>query len=177
MLELLVVIIIISLLLAIAIDRLMKVQVVAERASMETIIGHLQSAISLTIGEHVAQDRIPELNRYIDSNPMLLLADTPVNYAGSFDKPPQNIEKGIWWFEQDTKTLVYRVGNPEYFEVSNSEKGLVKFKIQPVYDDKNRNGKFDRDDKLVGLKLAPLYKYRWSNEPLNPAELTRGTPN
>ena len=177
MLELLVVIIIISLLLAIAIDRLLKVQVVAERAAMETIIGHLQSAISLTIGEHIAQDRIPALKRYIDSNPMDLLADTPVNYLGHFDQMPENVETASWWFETNSKTLVYHTGNPAYFVAENGEKGRAKFKIRPVYDDINSNGRFDRGDKFVGLKLAPLYKYRWLNEPIDPAEYARGTSN
>jgi prepilin-type N-terminal cleavage/methylation domain-containing protein len=175
MLELLVVIIIISLLLAVAIDRLLKVQVVAERAAMETIIGHLQSAISLTIGEHVAQDRIPELQRFIDSNPMALLADTPVNYLGSFPARPTKVETASWWFDEGAQTLVYQTGNPEYFVVENGEKGHAKFKIRPVYDDINTNGRFDRGDKLVGLKLTPLYPYRWSNEPLQPAELGGAT--
>ena len=170
MLELLVVIIIISLLLAIAIDRLMKTQVVAERAAMETIIGHLQSAISLTIGEHIAKDRIPELKRYIDSNPMDLLADTPVNYLGSFDDAPNNVATASWWFDTGSRTLVYHTANPDYLAVDNAEKGLAKFKIRPVYDDNNRNGRFDSGDSLVGLKLAPLTKYRWLNEPFNPNE-------
>lgn len=170
LLELVVVIIIISVLLAMAMDRLMKLQVVAEQAAMENIIGHLQSAIGLTISEHIAKGQIPELNKYIETNPMDLLADTPVNYLGSFPNIPKNIETGSWWYANDSKTLVYHVGNPEYFLSEGPENGLAKFKIRPVYDDNNHNGRFDRGDTLVGLKLTPLARYRWLNEPIDPAD-------
>ena len=173
LLELVVVIIIISVLLAIAIDRLMKLQVVAERAAMETVIGHLQSAIGLTISEHIAKDRIPELNNYIDSNPMALLADTPVNYLGSFPGKPKNMETGSWWYDTNSRTLVYHVGNPQNFLSEGPENGLAKFKIRPVYDDNNHNGRFDNGDTLVGLKLTPLARYRWRNEPIDPADYTQ----
>ena len=173
LLELVVVIIIISVLLAIAIDRLMKLQVVAERAAMETVIGHLQSAIGLTISEHIAKDRIPELNNYIDSNPMALLADTPVNYQGSFAQPPKYLETGSWWYDTNSRTLVYHVGNPQNFLSEGPENGLAKFKIRPVYDDNNHNGRFERGDTLVGLKLTPLARYRWLNEPIDPADYTQ----
>ena len=173
MLELLVVIIIISVLLAIALDRLMKLQVVAERAAMENIVGHLQSAISLTIGEHIAKDKIPDLDKYINSNPMELLADAPVNYLGSFAETPKNIETTSWWYDTTSKSLVYHVGNPEYFQSEGQENGVAKFKIRPVYDDNNHNGRFDRGDTLVGLKLTPLAKYRWLNEPIDPADYAK----
>lgn len=170
LLELLVVIIIVSVLLAVAIDRLMRLQVVAERAAMEAIVGHLQSAIALTISEHVAKDRIRELEKYIDSNPMELLADTPVNYLGSFAEAPQNAETASWWYNTSSKTLVYHVANSAYFQSEDPEKSVTKFKIRSVYDDINRNGRFDRGDKLVGLRLSPLARYRWLNEPIDPAE-------
>lgn len=171
LLELLVVIIIISTLLAIAIDRLMRLQVVAERAAMETIIGNLQSAIALTISNHVVKNQINDLKQYIDSNPMDLLADTPVNYLGSFSEPPKNGETGVWWYDTTSKTLVYHVGNTANFETESLEKSVAKFKIRPVYDDNNRNRRFDRGDTLVGLKLTPLARYRWLNEPVDLAEL------
>ena len=173
LLELVVVIIIISVLLAVAIDRLMRLQVVAERAAMETVIGHLQSAIGLTISEHIAKDRIPELTKYIDSNPMALLADTPVNYLGSVAGTPKIIETGSWWYDTNSRTLVYHVGNPQNFLSEGPENGLAKFKIRPVYDDNNHNGRFDRGDTLVGLKLSPLARYRWLNEPVDPADYTQ----
>lgn len=166
MLELTIVIIMISILLAIAIDRLLKLQVQAERAAMENIIGSLQSAIALTISEHIAKDKIPELKKYIGSNPMDLLVQPPVNYLGSFKKPPQNPERASWWFDGKSNTLNYSVMNKDYVVVQEGNFHILKFKILPVYDDKNRNGRFDQTDALKGMQIKALTPYKWSAESL-----------
>jgi prepilin-type N-terminal cleavage/methylation domain-containing protein len=168
MLELVIVIIIISVLLAVGIDKLMKLQVQAERASMENTIGTLQSAIALTISEHIAKDNIPQLKQYIGTNPMALLANQPLNYTGSFSQRPNFQESASWWFNTSNRTLYYQVSNQQYFLTDGQEKGVTKFKILAVYDDNNRNGRFDRRDIITGLRLAPVADYRWLNEPVDP---------
>ncbi|MGD8925552.1 MAG: prepilin-type N-terminal cleavage/methylation domain-containing protein [Thioalkalispiraceae bacterium] len=168
MLELVIVIIIISVLLAIAISKLMKLQVQAERSAMENVIGTLQSAIALTISEHIAKDRIGELRKYISTNPMDLLSTQPQNYKGSFAERPANLESASWWYNTKTHTLYYQVSNREYFSTTGTDKGVTKFKILAVYDDINSNGRFDRSDTLKGLRLSPLAQYHWLNEPVEP---------
>ncbi|MGD9385681.1 MAG: prepilin-type N-terminal cleavage/methylation domain-containing protein [Thioalkalispiraceae bacterium] len=168
LLELVIVIIIISALLAIGINKLMKLQVQAERSAMESMIGTLQSAIALTISEHIARDNIPELIRYIGSNPMELLATQPVNYKGKYPEKPKDLETASWWYNTSNRTLYYQVSNREYFSTAGNEKGVSKFKILPVYDDINANGRFDRRDTLKGLRLSPIAEYRWLNEPIAP---------
>ncbi len=171
LLELLIVIIIISALLGFAIERLLKLQVQAERSAMQSLIGTLQSSIALTISEHIAKDRIPELKKFINSNPMALLANTPVNYLGSFKNRPESPEPANWWYEQNSQTLVYFVLNQEYFSTDSKDPGqnrLAKFKIMAVYDDNNSNGRFDRNDTLKGLRLSPLAQYQWSSQAIEP---------
>lgn len=169
--ELVVVIIIISALLAFAFDRLLKLQVQAERASMEQVIGNIKSALALTIGKHIATDTIPGLRKYLDTNPMDLLADTPQTYLGSFRGQPPKLAKGVnWYYDQTSRTLVYVTANPAYFHSEGPEKNVIQFKILPVYDDNNANGRFDAGDSLAGLKLAATAPYHWSNEPIKPAE-------
>ena len=163
LLELLVVIIIISTLLGFAIEKLLKLQVQAERSTMEAMIGTLQSAIALTISEHIAKDRIPELRNYLNSNPMALLSNTPINYLGSYDTSPANPEPASWWFEQKNHELVYFVLNNDYFSTDSGQSRHAKFKITAVYDDNNTNGQFDRGDTLKGIRLKPVTKYQWSN--------------
>ena len=168
MLELVVVIIIISALLAIGINKLMKLQVQAERSALENIIGTLQSSIALTISEHIAKNSIPQLTKYINSNPMELLASQPLSYKGSFAGKPKNIESASWWFDTRSRYLYYQVANRDYFSTTGNEKGAIKFKILAVYDDNNRNGRFDRGDVLKGLRLKSSASYQWLNEPIDP---------
>ena len=168
MLELVVVIIIISTLLAIGISKLMKLQVQAERASVENIVGSLQSAIALTISEHIAKGRISQLKKYVNSNPMALLAAQPVNYKGSFSQTPKNLELASWWYNRSNHYLYYQVANREYFSTEGAEKEVIKFKILAVYDDINSNRRYDRGDSLKGLRLTPVSKHQWLNEPIDP---------
>lgn len=161
LLELTIVVIIISLLVAIAIDRLLKLQVQAERAAMQGVLGNLQSAMALTISEHIARDRIAALRQYVHSNPMALLASPPINYLGSFRNAPAHPEGASWWFEQNSNSLAYLVLNKDYFQAKNTKNGVIKFKIEAVYVDKNGNRRFDRHDELKGLQLRPTEPYRW----------------
>jgi prepilin-type N-terminal cleavage/methylation domain-containing protein len=171
LIELVVVIIIISGLLYFAFERLLKLEVQAERASMQLVIGNINSAIGLVISQHIADDDIPGLRKYVDSNPMALLAQTPPQYLGSFAGPPPKLPKGVhWYYDQTRHSLVYVTGSPRYFQSDGPKKNVTELKILPVYDDNNANGRFDAGDTLVGLKLAATAPYHWYNEPIQPAD-------
>ncbi|MBI1423913.1 MAG: prepilin-type N-terminal cleavage/methylation domain-containing protein [Gammaproteobacteria bacterium] len=173
LLELVVVIIIISTLLYFAIDRLLKLEVTAERAAMTQVIGNINSALAMVISKYIVENDIPGLNKYIDSNPMDLLAQTPPSYIGSYHGKPQHMVKGVnWYYDRVSHALVYVTGSPEYLRSDGPEKSVINLKIIPVYDDNNHNGRFDTGDTLVGLKLAATAPYHWYNQPLDPADFT-----
>jgi prepilin-type N-terminal cleavage/methylation domain-containing protein len=171
LLELTVVVIIISGLLYFALDRLLKLEVQAERASMQQLIGIINSAIGMTISKHIAEGDIPSLRNYIDSNPMDLLAQTPPTYLGSFAGPPPHLGKGVhWYFDQTRHTLVYVTGSPEYFFSESPESGQIAFKLVGVYDDNKASKQFAA---LVGLRLAATAPYHWHTQPINPADYAK----
>lgn len=172
-LELVIVIIIISTLLYFAIDRLLKLQVAAEQAAMQQTIGILQSALALTIAEHIARDDIPGLKKYVNTNPMALLAEVPVNYQGEQPQAQADFSLGNWYYHKERKVLIYQVLNPEYFTVNGTPANAAEFKIIPVYDDNNRNGRFDDRDTLKGLSLKAVAPYQWRNEPIVPEAYTQ----
>lgn len=168
LIELVVVIIIISSLLYFAFERLLKLEVQAERAAMIQVIGTINSAIGMAISKHILDGTIPALRNYIDSNPMDLLAQTPPSYLGSFaDKPPKLPKGAIWYYDQAHHSLVYVTGSPHYFLSKGQKKSVTEFKILPVYDDNNHNGYFDAGDTLVGLKLAATAPYHWYTTPVH----------
>lgn len=164
-LELVIVIIIISTLVYFALDRLLRLQVDAEKAAVDQTVGSIQSALALVISEHIAKDKLPELRQYLDKNPMSLLAQQPTTYQGSFNQPPANLPKGSWYYRTDTKQLIYLVENTDYISNLNNHLALIAFKVFPVYDDNNRNGRFDAGDTLKGLTLKSLQPYHWLREP------------
>jgi prepilin-type N-terminal cleavage/methylation domain-containing protein len=166
LLELVVVIVIISVLLVLAISRLLALMVDAERVTMESVAGTLRSAIGMKVAESIVKSKVPELRAFEGSNPMALLAETPRNYLGELDGgDPAKLEDGNWYFDQRDKTLVYLVRNKGFFVGGHPGPPRARFALRLVYSDRNGNGVFDPGvDVIEGLRLSPVEKYSWSRE-------------
>jgi prepilin-type N-terminal cleavage/methylation domain-containing protein len=165
LLELVVVIIIVAFLAVIAIARLLAIQADAERVSMETVVGTLRSALGMTVAESIVRQDLRGLQTWEGGNPMERLAELPSNYLGAFDGPdPTSFEDGHWYFDKQTRELVYLVRNKEHFSGGTANPPRARFAIRLVYADKNRNGRFDSGvDSIEGLRLAPIEPYKWTH--------------
>lgn len=166
-LELVIVIALISTLAYFAMDRLLRLQVTAEKAGVEQMVGTIQSALALQIAKHIARDRIEDLQSLAGSNPMRLLAQPPESFrivAG--EDGAAAVRPGTWYFDNGSGVLGYRVLNREYFHSAGRLSDHIKFKLLAVYDDNNSNDRRDPGEALQGLRLARLHAYRWSIEPL-----------
>lgn len=164
LIELLVVIIIISILMVLAIQRLLALQVDAERVVMESTVGALRSAIGIKVAEKIVRQKINDLAALEDSNPMNLLAEVPRNYLGEIggETDPYTLEKGSWYFDTTARTLVYLVDNTGYFSGGVEDPPRARFKVRLVYTDANGNGVFDAGiDSLEGVRLAVQEPYKW----------------
>ncbi|MBI5909197.1 MAG: prepilin-type N-terminal cleavage/methylation domain-containing protein [Betaproteobacteria bacterium] len=161
--ELLVVIVIVSMLMVIAISRLLALQVDAERVVMESTIGALRSALGIKVAESIVKQKIAALPAYEDSNPMNLLAEVPRNYLGEIEgTDPYTLEKGSWYFDKPAKALVYIVDNEGYFSGGMDGPPRARFKVRLVYTDIDGNGVFDSGvDSIEGLRLTALEPYKW----------------
>ncbi|MEK7206796.1 MAG: prepilin-type N-terminal cleavage/methylation domain-containing protein [Pseudomonadota bacterium] len=165
LLELVVVIVIISILLTVAISRLLALQVDAERVAMETVAGTLRSAIGIKVAEHIVRQNIAGLKDLEGSNPMDRLAELPKNYLGELDGPDlSRLEDGNWYFDTRSRVLVYLVRNKGFFTSGLDDLPRAGFVIRLVYADRNSNGVFDPGvDSIEGLRLAAVASYAWSN--------------
>lgn len=162
--ELLVVIIIISILFVIAIQRLLALQVDAERVVMESVVGSLRSALGIKVAQTYVRQGLTSLAELESSNPMNLLAEVPANYLGEYggNVDPASLEPGNWYFDTADRTLVYLVNNAGYFSGGLANPARARFAVRMVYSDKNENGVYDAGvDLIEGLRLAPLESYRW----------------
>lgn len=161
--ELLVVIVIVSILMVIAISRLIALQVDAERVVMESTVGAIRSGLGIKVAESIVRQNIAGLPAYEASNPMNLLAEVPKNYLGEMEGiDPYSLEKGSWYFDLSTRTLVYLVDNTGYFSDGMDDPPRVRFKVRLVYADTNGNGVYDSGvDTIEGLRLAVLEPYKW----------------
>ena len=159
-LELIVVITIISALAMVALDRYYKLLVDVERTSMEHDLGVLRSAIAMQVAGHYVAGNLSELTKLVGSNPMDLLAEKPSNYLGAISADRlAEIERGSWFYDTSSGTLVYLARNGLYFESPLREPARAGFKIFPVYSERGEEGAGQKY--LSGLTLRALEPYRW----------------
>jgi general secretion pathway protein G len=162
--ELVVVITVIGVLLAIAVSRIWPWQVAAERAAMENVLGGLRSALGIKVAHYIARDQMGSIIGLVSANPMNELAEIPKNYVGEADGfSPPAVEGGSWLFDRSQRVLVYRVRNLGFFEGGAGVPAYVRFAVEPVYTDSNRNGRFDKGDQIQGVRISALDPYRWTD--------------
>lgn len=174
LLELAIVVSLIAVLVGFAIDRLMGLQVDAERVQMQRTIGTLRSAARMEMAEAILHHDLARLGRLDGGNPMALLEQPPPNYvppAGEprrGDREPGGIpQPGQWTFEDGY--LVYHVKNTDYFH-STGKQAEVRYRLTLHYDDRNGNGRFDPGvDHPRGLLVQAVDDFRWLREPVAPA--------
>ena len=164
--ELLIVIVIISVLLVVAVERLLALRFEAERTTVQSVIGALRSALYIEFAAAAARGQVNRMDTAGGSNAMLRLAQTPDSYAGEFfGADPALFEPGTWYFDTRDRALVYLVRFPQEFVTSLSGPPRLRLAVEPDYDDVDRNGRFDPGrDPVRGLKLVALEPYRWKTE-------------
>jgi general secretion pathway protein G len=164
LLELVIVIVIISVLLVMAISRLLALQVDAERVTMESVAGILRSALGMKVADSIVNMKVADLPALEGSNPMDLLAETPKNYLGEKEGvDPAKLDDGNWYFDKQDKVLVYLVRHKGFFTGELSNPPRARFALRLVYSDKNGNGVFNPGvDAIEGMRLSPVEPYSWS---------------
>ena len=161
LLELVIVIVIVSVLALFALDRLWTLRVQAERAAVNTVAGNIRSALGLEVAKYALANELYKIAALDGSNPISILAQVPGDYLGEITDEESVKKKGIWYFDSQSKVLVYRVQFEEYFK-SDLNAPFIRFQVKLLYGDKNKNGKFDfKTDTIDGLDLLSLDTYHW----------------
>lgn len=162
MLELVVVIIIISIIGLVAVNRFWQWSVVAERASLQTVVGAIRTALGLETTRLAMRQQLSQLPNVVGTNPMKLLAQAPDNYIGEIDNEKQPVAEGSWYFDNSERLLVYRLKYTNGFSTELEGAPRVRYYIKLIYTDNNHNRRFDRSvDDIGGLDLVPAEPYAW----------------
>ena len=155
LLELVTVIIVIAILATVALDRFWSLRVAAERAAVQQVVGNIRSALGMEVARYALENRVGELPQLDGSNPMLLLAQTPVGYLGAASPDSTDIEDGSWYFDPDKKTLSYHATYTESFDSSPERPARLRWRITLLYRDQNGNQQLDPGvDAIEGLDLV-----------------------
>jgi general secretion pathway protein G len=164
LLELLIVIVIISVLSLVAIDRLLRLRFEAERVMVESMLSGLRSALYIEFAGAAARGRSDAMAlEATGGNPMKLLSERPDTYAGEYAAAdPGSVAPGSWYFDTKARHLVYVVRFPEQFSSALPGPARARWRVEPDYDDRDGNGRFEPGrDSARGLRLVAVEPYQW----------------
>lgn len=154
LLELVIVIVIISVLLVVALERLLALRYEAERTMVASVIGAMRSGLYVEFAGAAAGGQLKRVDAAAGSNPMLRLAERPDTYAGEFfGADPALFAPGTWYFDTRDRAIVYIVRFPEQLSTPLAGTPRLRLAVQPDYDPGR--------DQVRGLKLEPLEPYHW----------------
>lgn len=163
--ELVVVIAIISILAAVALDRLLPYIDEAERVSVIRVEGQLRSTLMMEAAERIVRGQSATITELNGSNPVHFLAEPPKNYIGPLSKrvnngaPPRH-----WYFDEGRRELVYRLGEA-YSRNSGGDRSVnPAFTVEVAFDDRDGDGRFEpSSDELFGVRLVRVAGAGWLN--------------
>ena len=162
LLELVVVIVIIGILLAVALNRLLPYIDEAERVGVLTLESQIKSTLVTDAAKRIAGGRSASISELDGSNPMRLMLEPPKNYVGEKREHQRNaIPRRNWYFDLKTRRLVYRVGRR--FGWSDDEfMDDPEFEVRVAFNDRNGNSRFEPGtDELHGIRLQTVAGAEW----------------
>lgn len=77
-----------------------------EKAILETELNNLRLSITEVWVQKSIENKSLNLAAFINSNPMLLIAEKPKNYVGESAQTPKK-DEAIWYFDTQKKCLIY----------------------------------------------------------------------
>lgn len=110
--EFLVVVALIGVLASVLFDRLLTVQLEAERLEVSLTIRNMRTGVQLAIGERLMGGREDTLGELLAANPVGFLARRPAGYVGETSVAG---EAGSWRFDPVARVLEYRPRRQEAF--------------------------------------------------------------
>ncbi len=163
LLELVVVIAIISTLVAVAINRLLPYIDEAERVAVLSVEGQLRSTLMMEAAQRIVRGQSASLSELEGANPVKFLLEPPKNYVG--ERLQREIEQSPtrrWYYEQDRRRLVYRLGEPFGLPVHDESAEDPAFEVRVAFADSNGNGVFEAQrEELYGVRLQRVAGAKW----------------
>lgn len=158
LIELVIVIVLVSSLAAVALERLLIYQELAEKAAMEYTASALRSALRMRIAELMVAGRMQELRLLEGGNPMTLLDEPPENYSAEPPRQGGPQQEGSWFFDGGANELVYQVRRGGHFAAAASEAKQVRYRLVVTYATAADAGNARI---AVGARLELVRPYHW----------------
>jgi len=146
---------VISVIAVLLLDRLLIYQEYAERTAMELTVVNMRSGLRLHMAELMTQDRLHELGKLINENPVRWLETPPPNYLGELAHPvAKTLEQGNWYFDTTRRELVYLPRGNRFFTAPwRDRKEAMRFQVINVRQAPGKGG--GSGSRIEWVTLAP----------------------
>jgi type II secretory pathway pseudopilin PulG len=150
-------------LIGVLLDRVLPLIDRSERIAFLQVHSQLQNALTIEAATLLTEGHGSRLGELGTINPMSLFLAPPHNYLGALRwANPEGLPGSSWYYDEDAKTLAYRVGTYTRFEALGGPPNLVEFRVAFVFDDGDGDAAFDAArDRFEGLRLEPRHAYEW----------------
>lgn len=162
LLEFTLIAIVISVLVAFALDRIAGVRVQMERAAIEYSVARMREALAVRFAELVVRRRLDELPALAGANP-LAWPDVVGDYAGvEALPPPARRQPGRWYYVRGLGQVIYVPRNPEALDWPAGEPRVLRWRARPEWVDADGDGRYEPAvDRVGGMALVRLDGARW----------------
>ena len=150
--ELVVVMVIVGILSAVAVERLFYYQERAEKVAMLANLEAFKTGLRIQVAQLLATNRGERLSALEGVNPITWMEEPPPGWLGNYRLPPQ---PGSWSYATETGELVYAPQNSRYLFTSGVGKEL-RFKVALKYGPNGAGGQG-----LTTASIVPTRAYRW----------------
>ncbi|MDZ7829090.1 MAG: prepilin-type N-terminal cleavage/methylation domain-containing protein [Halofilum sp. (in: g-proteobacteria)] len=153
---------IISALVAFALQRISSVSVYMERAAIDYSVARMRESLALEFAEMVVEGRLGQLPGGEDLNP--LAREVVVeNYAGARALPAASRrEPGQWYYDPAIESVVYVPRYPQALRWPEGEPRVLRWRAVARWHDADGDGEFDRgSDRVTSLELVRRDEAQW----------------
>jgi len=155
LLELIIVIIVVSTIASVALNRFLYYQERAERAMMESNLEMVKMGLRIHMAELIASNHAERLLDLERDNPMRWLSEPPVGYAGEY---VTSVKTGNWYFASKEHELVYVPHSKAYLEMKGDTDGKeLRFRAVLQYESNSVTG----TKVPAGITVIPVNEFKW----------------
>jgi len=161
--EFIIVVILISILSVVALNRMWAWRAEIEQTFIKTVSGNIRSALGMQTAQLALHGKLKQLPQLAGTNPFSLLAQKPDQYLGELSADdPKTQQAGIWYFDTKQKALIYTIKHADDFRSTLKGRARIRLMIRLIYSDLNLNRRYDTGvDSIAGLDLVSLDDYHW----------------
>ena len=166
LIELLIVTCAVALTATVVLDRLLYYQEMAEKVAMQQVVRTMRISLQLQTANLIAKNRLEDIPRLAEQNPMHWLAQPPDNYAGeSISMRKESVATGQWFFDVESKKLFYLVHNGANFRSENNGPKQVAYQARVLRSETEQG--VDGAGAIEGVVLEQVNAFEWFKQSLS----------